>query len=252
MKTLLSAAVLAAVAGVASADIAGEATPIAHYAIGTPSYGTRAVTPGATFSNVTNFLGQAYLNGGAAVVSGNLTTKYVSEQINRTHALTNVTRFSFSVANLDAGIVTARARVRFHDLNNAGGTNTGAYITGFSFNPIAFNPGVTVFFANIAAIALPQNFSMGITFDNLGASGTTAAQLNNLGVGIFNPPDVGSSPDLAFTTTAASVGNVHNAAGNSFNFGGQPVANFGWEIVPAPSSLALLGLGGLVAGRRRR
>lgn len=253
MKALFGAAVLAAVAGVASADIAATAQLIKSIPADQASYGSRAVTPGATFSNVTNYSGSVYLNGGAALISGLLTTKYVSEEITRTTALTPVTRFSFTVANLNSTPLTARPRVRFHDLNNAGGTNTGGYITGFSFNPITFPANtVSVFFTNITAITLPQSFSMGITFDNAGNLGNTAAQMNNLGVGIYNPPDVGSSPDLAFSTTAASVGNVNNAPGNTFNFGGNPVANFGWEIVPAPSSLALVGIGGLLAGRRRR
>ncbi len=41
-----------------------------------------------------------------------------------------------------------------------------------------------------------------------------------------------------------------------FNFGGTPLANSAWfidtESVPAPGTFALLGLGGLIAGRRRR
>jgi hypothetical protein len=251
MKTLFGAALLAVAAGVASADIAATAELVKVLPLGEQTYGTRAVTPGATYSNVTNFSGAGYRNGGTAAISGVLTTRYVSEQINRTNNATPVTRFSFSVANFNAAAVSARARVRFHDLNNSGGTNTGAYIGGFTFNPISFAPGVSVFFADIAATALPQSFSIGITFDNSGTA-ATLAQMDNLGVGLYNPPDVGTSPDLAFSTTAASVGNVNNGAGSSFNLGGAPVANFGWEIVPAPSSLALVGIGGLAAARRRR
>jgi hypothetical protein len=250
---LMGALALAALAGTASADISlGAPNMVASYQLGQPAFGTRAVTPGATYSDVTTFSGQGYAAGGGAAVGGLATAKYVSEEIHMIAAQPGVIQFTFSIANFNATAVTARPRVRFHQLDNAGGTNTGTYITGFSFVPFSIPTGVSLWSATTAAFALPQNFSMGITFDNSTVPATTQAQINALGVGIFNPPDVGSSPDLAFQTTAASVGNVTGAAGGTFNFSGNPVANFGWEIVPAPSSMALLGLGGLIAGRRRR
>ena len=44
----------------------------------------------------------------------------------------------------------------------------------------------------------------GIAFDNNGgATGATAAQLDNLAQGIFSPPDLGTSADQYFVTTAA-------------------------------------------------
>lgn len=63
----------------------------------------------------------------------------------------------------------------------------------------------------------------------------------NAGPLIYDPPTLGSSHDL------------FASGGTLFFFGGDPHANFAWEIaVPAPGSMALLGLGGLVAIRRRR
>lgn len=250
---LLGVLALAAMAGTASADIAlGVPTMVASYQFGSPSYGTRSVTPGATYSDVTTFSGQGYAAGGGAAVSGLATAKYISEEIHMVAAQPGVIQFTFSIANFNATAVTARPRVRFHQLDNAGGTTTGTYITGFSFTPFSIPTGVSLWTGTTSAFSLPQDFSMGITFDNSTVSATTQAQINQLGVGVFNPPDVGSSPDLAFQTTSASVGNVSGAPGGTFNFSGSPAANFGWEIVPAPSSMALLGLGGVIAGRRRR
>lgn len=249
---ILGALALAALAGTASADIAlGTPTMVASYQFGTPSFGTRAVTAGATYSDVTSFSGSGYAAGGGAAISGLATSKYVSEEIHMIAAQPGVIQFTFSIANFNATAVTARPRVRFHLLDNGGGTNTGTYITGFSFTPFSIPTGVSLWNGTTAAFALPKDFSMGICFDN-STTTATQAQINKLGVGAFDPPDVGTSPDLAFQTTAASVGNVTGAAGATFNFSGAPVANFGWEIVPAPSSIALIGLGGLMAGRRRR
>jgi hypothetical protein len=248
-SVLLCVVALTALAGSVAADTLATAEFVRTVPLGTPSVGTRSVTPGAVYSNWTNFSGSAYANGGAALINNIATTKYVSEEINMTSPCP-MTQFSFSVANLGTAPISARARVRFHDLNNGGGTNTGTYITGYSFTAMAFPVGVSTWYATVAANPLPQNFSIGITFDNSGTT-TPLADMNLLGVGIYNPIDVGSSPDLAFSTTAASVGNVSNAPGATFNFAGNPPANFGWEIVPEPSSLTLLAGLGLLLVRRR-
>jgi hypothetical protein len=72
---------------------------------------------------------------------------------------------------------------------------------------------------------------------------------------------VGSSQDRFFQTTAAgSFFPTNNPAGTALSLGNDPSdpfspppANFGWEIVvPSPAGLAVLGMGGLMAARRRR
>lgn len=252
---LLGALALAAMAGTALADIEVGAPGLkTSYEIGAGSFGQRTITPGARYSNVTNFTGFAYANGGVAGAT-NL-TKLVADDISMTASLNTgngCTYFEWSSANLNAAAFTARMRVRFYQPDGAGG-GPGTYITGFSFAATTLNANsIQLWYYNPAAgtVLLPQNFWAGITFDTSGGTGT-AAQMANVGQGLFNPVDVGSSADKAFTTTASSDGLVNNPAGSQFNFSGNPVANFGWEFAPAPSSLALLGLGGLVAGRRRR
>lgn len=58
-----------------------------------------------------------------------------------------------------------------------------------------------------------------------------------------------------FVWDVSSVGNNANASffyPNSGWIAFSPSANMAFEIIPAPGALALLGMGGLIAGRRRR
>lgn len=251
MRMTFGILALVALAGSASAaDTISTATLLSSNPVGTATEGTTVVDPAARYSNVTSFTGSVFNNGGSA---GGI-TRLVADDIHMNAALATVTKITWSVTNLNTVAVSARPRLRFYAADGPGGA-PGTSLGGFSFNPISFGASsVNLFFFNpsaSAAFALPQNFWAAETFDNVGTT-TTDAQLNLLGQGLFNPVDVGSSADVAFQTTAAGSFLVNNPAGSTFNFGGSPVANFGWEIVPAPTSLALLGLGGLVAGRRRR
>jgi MYXO-CTERM domain-containing protein len=241
----------AGVASLASADEVLTAQFLGSAPIGSPAvFGPQENVP--RYSNVTNFTGQAFSNGGA--VGG--ITRLVADDISRTgNAGEALTEFTFSVSNLNTANVSARARVRFYAADGVGGA-PGTYITGYSFNPISFVAGsVNTYTTGLLAggAAMPLNFWAGITFDNVG-TGISDAQLNLLGQGIFSPPTLGSSGDVAFQTNAAGSFLVSNPAGGSFNFQGQPAANFGWRVstVPTPGAMALLGLGGLAVGRRRR
>lgn len=235
-----------------------EATPtlMRTFELGTPASGNpRAV--GDPYSNIDNFSGSAVANGGAATVSGLLTTRYLSDDLNvgLGNAGLGITRFDWCVANLNANPTTARMRVRFHQDDISAGPGT--YMTGFSFTATAIPSGVSCFFFDNVTpfMTIPANGRLwaGITFDSSGAAGATAALYNNLGMGLFNPPTQGSSLDKDFLTTAASVGNVQNPVGSVRNAPYNPLlANHGWRLVPEPSSLSLLALGALgLIGRRR-
>lgn len=203
------------------------------------------------YSNVTTFSGSGFPNGGATNQAGNTITRLVADDIQTIAAAfgRTTTQFTFSIANFNSVAVTARPRVRFYDNNGTGG-GPGTILAGFSFNPISFAVGVQNFNAAAAfTIPLDGSFWAGITFDdNTGATGITPAQLDLLGQGIWNAPTIGSSADTIFITTAAGSFLANNPAGGQNNFGGAPVANFGWAFVvsvPEPSTYALFALGGI-------
>jgi hypothetical protein len=263
MKTTmqLTGLIVALAAGTASASIvggdtfAGDLHLLRSYTIGQPEGSHTRAYPGAAYSNVDNFSGASFVAGGAANQAGNTITRLAADDITPAAGFSgsNISRITFSVANLNSANVSARARVRFYNGDGTGGA-PGTVLAGFSFNPISFAPGVSLFFFNPgAAFNIPSGtFWAGMTFDdNTGATGATAAQLNNLGQGVFNPPVIGSSADQIFVTTGAGSFLAANPAGATQTIPGS-VANLGWEFVPAPGTLALLGLGGLMAARRRR
>ncbi len=252
MKIAIGLLAAAGAACTAMADVTIDA-----HLVGSAPIGMAANLGGATenlprYSNIANFSGQAFSNGGAA---GGI-TRLVADDITREGSAGEaLTEFTFSVSNLNTANVSARARVRFYAADGAGG-GPGTYITGYSFNPITFNAGSVNTYTTgllVGGAAMPLHFWAGITFDNVG-TGVSDSLLNGLGQGVFGPPTQGSSLDTAFQTNAAGSFLVSNPAGAAFNFNGQPVANFGWRVstVPTPGAMALLGVGGLVAGRRRR
>ena len=90
-------------------------------------------------------------------------------------------------------------------------------------------------------------------FDNYGTS-STSTELDALGVGLFDPPTVGSSIDEIFATGGPGFVDGNNPAGSLVSFGGSPVANLGFTFnaVPEPGSIALGALGGLALLQARR
>lgn len=239
---VLALAILVAVA--APAFAAGD-QPAALHALGTfpankpvklgPS--TEALDGTAFYSNVTNFLGLAFANGGAAVdpaAPANTITRLLCDD-NTYNGATGrtLTGYNFAVSNLNAAVVTARPRVRFY-ADNAG--VPGAYLAGNSFNPLAFPVGVTVY--STGPLGTPTAFPgtgaavkiwACITFDNnSGATGAVVADLNNLGVGLFNPPDRGTSANQYFVTTANGSFVSSNPPGATGTINGT-IANFGFQ-----------------------
>lgn len=250
---------IAALAGsaIASDISAGDLVAVGHANIGEATSFASDRSNNPYYDNTVNFLGQAYANGGAANQSGNIITKMVCDDLEGIHPFfvgKSVTSVTFSVANLNTVSVSVRARIRFY-LEDGTGGGPGTYITGYSFNPFTFSSGVTNLTGNLGAgFVLPATkIWAGITFDNnTGGTGATLAQLNNFGVGLFDPPTFGTSQDRLFGTSAAGSFVGNSPAGSQFNFGGSPVANAGWKLIPTPGAAALLGLAGIAAARRRR
>lgn len=244
LLVLLCLVTFAAVAG------ATEFTGLTLRAIGNAPIGapgilgaSSATATTTAYANVTNFFGNASTNGGATAISGNTITRLVADDLVPAggYGGLNVAGFSFSVANLTGATVNARARVRFYSPDGAGG-GPGTYLTGFSFNPIAFPAGVTLYSTTLAGqMTMPLGaFWAGMTFDNnTGGTGATATQLNGLGQGIFGPPTVGSSADIMFYTTSAGSFTASNPTGALSNFSGNPPASFGWKFdvdLPVPAT----------------
>jgi hypothetical protein len=204
---------------------------------------------------------QFFANGGAALVSGDTITRLVADDITPLggYAGTAISNIYFSVVNANAVAVSARPRLRMWNADGPGGT-PGTFVAGFTFNAISFsaNTGYSFFFHPTGVNVPASTFWIGLTFDdNNGATGATATQLNNLGMALFNPPTIGTSTDEAFETTAAGDFLVNNPAGSTFNFGGNPPANFFFGVsvaqVPEPSTflIGVVGLGGLFLLRRQ-
>lgn len=195
------------------------------------------VDASAFYSNVTTFQGFGFLNGGAAVdpalPANTLTPLVCDDNTYNAPVARTLTGYRFSVANLGAAAISARPLIRFFSDNaNAPGT----FLGGNNFNAITFNPG-SVGVYTIGTLPTPIVFP-GIgaavkiwsctAFDNnSGATGATAAGLNNLGVGLYTPVDRGTSADLFFLTTGNAL--VNNPPGSTGTIGGA-VANFGFEL----------------------
>jgi len=203
------------------------------------------------YNNTTNSLTAALQNGGAANQAGNTITRFVADDIQPLTGFAgkSVTQFSLSVANLNTTPVTARPRIKFFlpdgpnqgpgtglaTLNFPAATFVGSSISLIVSGPLA--PGQFV-------IPSSSFFWAGVVFDdNGGTTGATLAQMNNLGQGAFNPPTVGISDDVYFLSTNAGIPGDF-PGGSQLNFGGSPVANFGWQFqvaaVPEPGVLVLL------------
>jgi hypothetical protein len=222
---------------------------------------TAASAQSVTYNNLTT-LTAGYSNGGSVNLSGNMATTMVADDISIASPTTsNMTAFAFSVVSFNPTPVSARPLIRFYNNDGAGG-GPGTFIGGFNFNAISFpgSGGVQTFSFNLTTpLLIDGTFWAAMTFDNNGgATGATQAQMDQLGQGLFNPPSVGSSLDVFWQSTAAGTfAGGNNPAGGFFNFGGTPVANFGWQFttqpVPEPGVLAMIGgIGAFALIRRRR
>ncbi|MFO0887615.1 MAG: hypothetical protein U0790_00565 [Isosphaeraceae bacterium] len=214
------------------------------------------------FSNLSSstFTGFGYTSGsGAATVGGSLSSVLIADDITAGPGLGGygVNRIDFTVANLNSVAVSVGVNLRIFAGDGAGG-GPGTLLAGLNFNPSTFAASsINAFsFTSAASIfTMPSTtFWAALSFNNFGGStGVTAAQLNNLGMGLFDPPTVGSSQDVFFQSSAASLGNTSNPAGGFYFFGGNPRANFGFafftaSVVPEPPSATLAGLAMLALG----
>ena len=159
--------------------------------------------------------------------------------------------------------------LQFGVFNSTSGGNVGAFqnatatinfyrsVDGSSlggFNVTLANVGLAAGFYTIFTVT---NLSgLGVNLDTTGIimtqqlSGVTGGT-NRMGVVSLQPVTIGSTGTSLYVSGAANVG---GGAAGYYNFG-NPILNGALAAqisIPAPSAMALLGLGGLVATRRRR
>lgn len=208
------------------------------------------------YSNLTNNSGQAFSNGGAAVQGSDTITRLVADHIFATVG-GFTTQWSFTVANQNTGEVEIQPLVRFYDDNGPSGS-PGTLLAGFSFGRnTVIGGGFRIFTTTTTNFTIPADgsFWAGISFDNdNGGSGAMLADMNAIGQQLFNPPTIGSSDDTYFITNTAGSFLANNPAGTVTNFGGSPVANFGWQfqVVPEPGSMVLATMAAISAFCRIR
>jgi hypothetical protein len=162
-----------------------------------------------------------------------------------------VRQISCDVINLNVSTVSVEIGFFFwaaDGLNGGPGTFLGGAIHGMPFFfgpgevqtvPIS-NPGIT--------FAVPDDGTLwaGIYFGNSVGASATVDQLNHFGLIIHNPV-IGTSSDKAFQTASHAFGG--NPPGSFFDFGGNPQANFAWNVlvdVPESSTTSLIAAGVLL------
>ena len=201
-----------------------------------------------------------YAPGGATNQAGNTITRLMADDIDMIDAFAGqqITSFAFTLVNANTTSVSFRPRVRFYGLPGTTATTLGNVIQGYTLNPVTMTANsATTYTVNIGpGLNVPNDFFLwaGMTFDNnVGATGATAAQLDNIGWAV-GQPSVGTSDDLFFQTTAAGSFFANNPTGGYLFFNGNPPANFAFRLnaVPEPASMIALGAGLLAMMRRRR
>ncbi len=163
------------------------------------------------YDNTATFSGAGYAGGGATTIGNSISTTMVADDITAGAGLggRSVDQFSFSVGNFNSTAVTASATVYFYNADPTTASPS-TLITSLTFTPITFTAGVVQVFTYSSPTSLftmPTGlFWAGISFSNLGGTtSATAAQLNNLGQGLYDPPSVGSSQDAFFQANSATT-----------------------------------------------
>ena len=217
-------------AGVRSIDMHGNAT-------GNVRGGT------TVFTNL-----QAGFTANAAFSSTDLTAVF-GDQL-ATVGTGRLQEFSFTLFNsgTSAGVLnSAEVAINFFRASDS------SLIGGFNVNTGAINLG-TGFFTTLNVTGLD---GLNINLDTTDIIVTQSVlslvgSASRLGLVSANPVSIGSSVPALYIDASTVGGGV--AGFYNITSGGTPISfNAGYQVVvPTPASAALLGLGGLVASRRRR
>lgn len=230
-RTLAAGALVALALMPASNAAADQMTVKARLLKNVPLGSNVSVGPASFVGTVaySNYVssGVTYANGGATNVAGNTITRLIADDVTPIASMigADVREIKFTVANLNASSVSARAHIRFwNDAAGAPGTYYDVPVdvgfeadlflpTGLNFLTIAVDP---------SSFTLPAGpLWCGISYDDKdGTFTTSAAQLNNLAQAISGIASVGSTADAAFVTTnAGAFFGDDNPAGSALNPG---------------------------------
>ncbi len=217
--------VVAAHAGDVPGEIQVTATIEATYPLNGPATlgNERGTGPGALHSNITNFSGLSFLNGGATGSGGSAITRLIASEIFLS-APGSIARIKPAIINTSSGTVQARVRPRFY--NPGGPSGPGTIIIGFTSNAIGIPPGVSVLSFEVAPFSLPGHCWAGVVFDGVDTM-TTGAALNTLGLGLFNPADIGDISGVMFRSSVTGSFLSSNPAGTQSS---PPGGAGGWEL----------------------
>lgn len=243
----MSALALAMFAGAASADAVIPET--AQYAgsmtlnvlTGEVSYGgTRAGLPVYDSSTGATI---------AATSSTNLSTIWGDQTLmTGTGVLEEFSCSIFNSGSSAGAMVSTQLGVQFNA--NAGGA-LGATLGGFTGNvtfstPLAAGFYTVVTFTGLSGLSTPINLSTADVIIRQQLASTVGS--TRAGVVSANPVGLGSSPASFYKDDPSSP----PAGFYTFSSGAPADILYKVAVVPAPGAMALMGLGGLVAGRRRR
>ena len=242
-RTMFAVLTLSALAGAAAADIVAEDSRFGGSII-TDIYGNlQDATPrggNVVYSNTSSAAN-------AATSSSNLNTRW-GDRLNMTG--TGVLQdFSFTMFNSTSGgntgsLLTAQVELRFYRQSDS------SLIGGFSGN-VNFGTGLnagffsTITFTNLAGLGIDlDTANIFVTQQRLSHTGATT----RLGIASLSPVTIGTSPVDFYRDDPSAP-----PAGFYVFSGGAVPADLGYQVVvPTPAGASLLGLGGLLAARRRR
>lgn len=251
MKTVLALVALAGAASVSLADFE-QAQYAGHIYIDMVS-GVQYDQP---FDN--EFVGTVHDNtlnaANAAFSSTNLSNIWGDDWIGAGAGIVDSVTFGVFNSSSATGVLTsARVQLNFWDDTDITGATLLGNQGGVISNPIDFTGGV---FGG----GLGKGFYQLLTFSNLSSFGITLADTYNIVTQQYSAV-VGSNRlgivSLGVSTVGTSFADFYQSpgsAGAGFYTSGTTHVNMANKttVIPAPGALAMLGLGGLVAGRRRR
>jgi hypothetical protein len=239
-----SAAALLVAFGVTTAANAAPLIAVIPTPVSSHSVSGDVVSPGAVYSDVTNASGYYYSADDATSVGSVTYTGMMADDLTPIGGGT-VSQVSVVIYNANGSTVTAGLELSFYDNTGDGGGSPGNLLSAFSVGSLSIPAGYTtqpINFSGVGFVFPSTTTWAGLSFNNASNPSTTADELNNLGQGLDDPPDAGSSADEFYNGSTDGAPYTSNSPPGTLEyFGGSPVANFGWEIVvsPEPASAIL-------------